>query len=163
MTPGCWGARPNSCASNSERRPWTGLSQAGGTGFLLVVSTKQEGRKEMFYLTTHSTYFIYGYMVSDIWLRTILIVRKETRCPHIGYSFWLTARVILYAPSHREDSSYHSFCYTSRAALAGTTKQSNSYISQLTWHYRVRKRIYVSIYIHVSDTHARRHSLWHGK
>ena len=25
------------------------------------------GRKEMFYLTTHSTHFIYGYMVSDIW------------------------------------------------------------------------------------------------
>ena len=35
-------------------------------------------QKEMFYLTTHSTHFIYGYMASDIWLRTILIVRKET-------------------------------------------------------------------------------------
>ena len=33
----------------------------------------------MFYLTTHSTHFIYGYMASDIWLRTILIVRKELR------------------------------------------------------------------------------------
>ena len=31
----------------------------------------------MFYLTTHSTHFIYGYMASDIWLRTILIVRNE--------------------------------------------------------------------------------------
>ena len=31
-----------------------------------------QGRKEMFYLTTHSTHFIYGYMASDIWLRTIL-------------------------------------------------------------------------------------------
>ena len=30
----------------------------------------------MFYLTTHSTHFIYGYMASDIWLRTILILRK---------------------------------------------------------------------------------------
>ena len=39
-------------------------------------------RKEMFYLTTHSTHFIYGYMASNIWLRTILIVRKETRLPH---------------------------------------------------------------------------------
>ena len=26
-------------------------------------------------LTTHSTHFIYGYMASDIWLRTILIAR----------------------------------------------------------------------------------------
>ena len=28
---------------------------------------EMEGRKEMFYLTTHSTHFIYGYMASDIW------------------------------------------------------------------------------------------------
>ena len=26
-----------------------------------------KGRKEMFYLTTQSTHFIYGYMASDIW------------------------------------------------------------------------------------------------
>ena len=26
-----------------------------------------EREREMFYLTTHSTHFIYGYMVSDIW------------------------------------------------------------------------------------------------
>ena len=26
-----------------------------------------EGRKEMFYLMTHSTHFIYGYMAADIW------------------------------------------------------------------------------------------------
>ena len=64
----------------------------------------------MFYLTTHSTHFIYGYMASDIWLRTILIVRKKTRCCHIGYSFRLTARVLLYAPSHRQDSTYHGLC-----------------------------------------------------
>ena len=65
----------------------------------------------MVYLTMHSTHFIYGYMVSDIWLRTILIVRKETRCHHIGYSYRLTARVLLYAPSHRQDITYHSLCY----------------------------------------------------
>ena len=57
--------------------------------------------REMIYLTTHSIHFIYGYMASDIWLRTILIVRKETCCRHIGYSYRLTARVLLYAPSHR--------------------------------------------------------------
>ena len=58
-----------------------------------------EREREMFYLTTHSTHFSYGYMASDIWLRTILIVRKKTRCRHIGYSYRLTARVLLYAPS----------------------------------------------------------------
>ena len=80
--------------------------------------------REMFYLTTHSTHFIYGYMASDIWLRTILIVRKETRCCHIGYSYRLTERVILYAPSHRQDNTYHRLCYTSRGALAGTRNSS---------------------------------------
>ena len=30
---------------------------------------------------------------------------------HIGYSFRLTARVLLYAPFHRQDSTYHSLCY----------------------------------------------------
>ena len=83
-----------------------------------------EGRKEMFYLMTHSTHFMYGYMASDIWLRTILIVREETRCHHIGYSFRLVARVLLYAPSHRQDSTYHSLCYTSCGALAGTKNSS---------------------------------------
>ena len=78
----------------------------------------------MFYLTTHSTHFIYGYMASDIWLRTILIVRDETRCRYIGYSFRLAARVLLCAPSHRQDSTYHGLCYTSRGALAGTRYSS---------------------------------------
>ena len=32
-----------------------------------MVYSFQLGRKEMFYLTTHSTHFIYGYMARDIW------------------------------------------------------------------------------------------------
>ena len=63
--------------------------------------------------------YIYGYMASDIWLRTILIVRKESR--HIRYYLRLTGKVLLYAPSHRQDNTYHGHCYTSRGALAGTT------------------------------------------
>ena len=76
----------------------------------------------MFYLTMHSTHFIYGYMVLDIWDRTIQIAREKTRCHHMGYSFGLTARVLLYAQSHRQDRTYHGLCYTSRGALAGTEK-----------------------------------------
>ena len=63
-------------------------------------------------------------MASDIWLRTILIVRKESCCFLIGYSFRLTARVPLYAPSNRQDSTYHGLCYTSHRALAGTRNSS---------------------------------------
>ena len=55
----------------------------GHKTMLQVNVTKQRNGK-MFYLTMHSTHFIYGYMASDIWLRTILIVRKETRCCHMG-------------------------------------------------------------------------------
>ena len=91
--------------------------------YRLLVSDGRE-REKCFILTTHSTHFIYGYMASDIWLRTILIVRKETRCRHIGYSYRLTARVLLYAPSHRQDKTYHGLCYTSRGALAGTRNSS---------------------------------------
>ena len=90
-----------------------------------------QSEREMFYLTTHSTHSIYGYMASDIWLRTILIVRKETRCRHIDYSYQLTARVLLYAPSHRQDNTYRGLCYTSRGALAGT--RNSSVGSQSEW------------------------------
>ena len=82
-----------------------------------------EGRKEMFYLTTHSTHFSYSYMASDIWKRTIQIVRKETRCRHMGYSFRLTARVLLYASSHRKDSTHHGLSYTSRGTLGGSIRR----------------------------------------
>ena len=69
----------------------------------------------MFYLTTYSTHFIYGYMASDIWQSTTQIVREETCC-HMGYFFRLTARVLLCAPSHRQDNTYHGLCYTSRVS-----------------------------------------------
>ena len=54
-----------------------------------------------------------------------MIVREETRCRHMGYSFRLAARVLLYASSHRQDNAYYGLCYTSRGALAGTR---NSYV-----------------------------------
>ena len=58
-------------------------------GFLTKLSnTWHKWRKEMFYLTTHSTHLIYGYMV------------------------------LLYAPSRRQDNTYH--VHTSHGALAGT-------------------------------------------
>ena len=83
-------------------------------------------------------------MASDIWFLTILIVRKETRCRHIGYSYRLTARVLLYAPSHRQDSTYHSFCYTSRGALAGMRNSSMGPLLRIdpTTHRTMSERSY---------------------
>ena len=42
----------------------------------------------------------------------------------MGYSFWLAVGVLLYAPFHRQDSTYHGLCYTSCGALAGTLNSS---------------------------------------
>ena len=50
-------------------------------------------------------------------------MKEKTRCCHMCYSFQLT-RVLLYASSHRQDCTYHSLCYTSRRALAGTKYSS---------------------------------------
>ena len=63
-------------------------------------------------------------MVSDIWCQTIQRAKEETHCRHMGYSFRLTARVLLYAQSHRQDCKYHGLCYISRGALAGTRNSS---------------------------------------
>ena len=79
----------------------------------------EEGIKDRFYLTTHSTHFIYGYMAS-----IIQIASGETCCRHMGYSFRLATRVILYASSHRQNNTYHGLCYTSWGALAGTRNSS---------------------------------------
>ena len=76
----------------------------------------------MFYLTTPSTHFIYGYMALDMVKDHSDSEREETRCCHIDNYFRLAARVPLYAPSHRYDSTQSGLCYTSRGALAGMTK-----------------------------------------
>ena len=74
----------------------------------------------MFYLTTHSTHFN-----TVIWRRTsgigqfIQIAIEETR---------LAARVLLYAPPQRQDSTYRGLCYTSwnEEQLNGSTMKDRS-------------------------------------
>ena len=52
---------------------------------------------------------MYGYRALNIWQRTTQIARTETHCCHyMGYFFRLAAKVLLYAPSHRQDSTYNS-------------------------------------------------------
>ena len=59
-------------------------------GHVGLMFDEEERRKEMFYFTTHSTHFIYGYIANTI----LFIARKETCCRHMGYSFRLAARVL---------------------------------------------------------------------
>ena len=67
---------------------------------------QKRGRKEMFCLMMHSKHFLF-----------MIIRREEIHCCHMGYSFWLAARALLYAPSHRQDNTYHGLCYTSCGTL----------------------------------------------
>ena len=55
----------------------------------------------MVWITTNSTVYLWLY---------------DRTNHYMVYSFWLTASVFLYAPSHRQDGTY----YTSQWALAGT-------------------------------------------
>ena len=99
-----------------------------GARFIMDAGTKMglyplyKKEREMFYLTTHSKHFIYGYMASGIWLRTILIVRKENPLPphRLLLSINSKGSFICTIPQ----TGYHSLCYTSRGALAGTRNSS---------------------------------------
>ena len=60
----------------------------------------------------------------------------------MGYSFWLTARIILYAQSHR-------LCYTSRGALAGTRNMTEvtmlwQIIQTCNWVYYLVNRFHIT-------------------
>ena len=70
-----------------------------------------------------NTFYLRLYGVIHM-VNTTQIVREETCCCHMGYFFRLAARVLLYAPSHRQDSTYHSLWYTSRGALTGMRNSS---------------------------------------
>ena len=59
---------------------------------------------------------------------TIQITREKTCCYHfIGYSFRRTAMALLHSPFCKQDSIYHSHCYTSCGTLAGM-KNSSKYL-----------------------------------
>ena len=83
---------------------------------------RKEGRNVLFNDTINTFYlWLYG-----IWhmVKNQSTAREETWCHHMGYSFWLMSRVLLYAPSHTQNSTYHRLCYTSHRALAGTIYNS---------------------------------------
>ena len=42
----------------------------------------------------------------------------------VGYSFLLAARVLLYAPSHKQNSTYHGLCHTELTRYHGTSSRS---------------------------------------
>ena len=70
----------------------------------------------MFYLTMHSTHFIYGLYGVGHMVKDHSDSERGNPLP--------PQRFFLYASSHRQDNTYHGLCYTSRGALAGTRNSS---------------------------------------
>ena len=68
-----------------------------------------EGRKKMFYLITHLTHFM------------------QERKP-AATTTWTFTRDLLYASSHRQDSTYHDIYDTSLGTLAGKRVLFNKHI-----------------------------------
>ena len=99
--------------------------------FICSICVMYEWMNEMFYLTTHSTHLILRLYGVRHMVKNHSNSEKGNHCRHMDYFFRLTARVLLYAPSHRQDTTYHSLRYTSRGALAGTR---NSIMSECSYH-----------------------------
>ena len=87
------------------------------------IKEERERERNVSFNDALNTFYLRLYGVRHM-VKDHMIVRNETRCCHIGYFYRLTARVLLYAPSHRQDNTYHGLCYTSRGALAGTRNGS---------------------------------------
>ena len=84
-----------------------------------------EGRKEgnVLFNDALNTFYLrlygFGHMVKDH-----SDSEKKSAATTWATLFLLAARVLLYAPSHRQDITYHGLCYTSGGALAGTRNTS---------------------------------------
>ena len=91
-------------------------------GEIILEKQREKGRKEgnILFNDALNTFYLRLYGVRHIVKDHSDSEREETRCCHMGYSFRLGARVLLYASSHRQDDTYHGLCYTSRGTLAGT-------------------------------------------
>ena len=94
------------------------------------------GVKEMFYLRFYGI----GHMVKND------SAREETRCCHMGYSFQLAARVLLYALSYRQDSTYQRLCYASCIALTGmrNSTMGSPWDLDLTTHRTMSRTAYTT-------------------
>ena len=112
--PACW-----CCTTVDPRALTSNLSgfqprafAYGRTWSLCLSELNQEGNV-LFNDALNTLYLrLYGvrHMVKD---------HSDSERGNIDYSYWLTARVLLYAPSHRQDSTYHSLYFTCTSLKTG--------------------------------------------
>ena len=86
-------------------------------------------KKEMFLFNNTLITFYLCYRMLHMCLMTTEIMRGNPLVRFLTCSFWLAAWNILYAQSHRQDSTYHGLGYISCIALTGTR---NSFMSPPT-------------------------------
>ena len=79
---------------------------------------ERERERNVLFNDTLNTFYLQLYGV-----RHMVKDHSDSEKGNIGYFYQLTARVLLYAPSHRQDNTYHGLCYTSCGALDGVTVQ----------------------------------------
>ena len=79
------------------------------------------GRKEgnVLFNDTLNTFYLWLYGIRHMVKDHSDSEKGNPLLPH-GLLFPISSQGFLYASSHRQDNTYHSLCYTSRGALAGT-------------------------------------------
>ena len=87
----------------------------------VIIQAQKEGN--VLFNDALNTFYIRLYSVKHM-VKDHSDNERGTSCRHMGYSFRLAARVLLYASSHRQDNTYHGICYTRRGVLAGTRNGS---------------------------------------
>ena len=106
------------------RRAWWWL-QENIMSSSLYVRSPELGRKEAndLFNDALNTFYIRLYVVGHMVKDHSDSERGNPLWPH-GLLFPISSKGSLYTPSHRHDNTYHSLCYTSRGALAGTRNRS---------------------------------------
>ena len=112
-------SRYNSVLSSGFFNTWRTSCNMG------VIPVTKTGRKEgnALFNDALNTFYLRLYGVRHMVKDHSDSERGNPLLPH-GLLFWLAARVLLYASSHRQDNTYHCLCYTSWGALAGTRNSS---------------------------------------
>ena len=87
------------------------------------VHCEQERERDVLCNNALNTFYLRLYGVGHM-VKDHSDSEKGNLLPPHGLLLSINSKVLLYAPSHRQDSTYHSLCYTSHGALAGTRNSS---------------------------------------
>ena len=96
----------------------------------VVLLLSKEREREMFYLTTHSTHFIYGYMASDM-VKDHSDSEKGNPLPPYKLLLSINSKGSFICTIPQTGYTSHGLCYTSRGALDGARNSSIGSLKRL--------------------------------